>query len=218
MLILVVTVASFVWAPARVHVALLRRLGQTLACRLFLRPRSAAARRACGGNVPKSHEARTARAPVMQAQLALASAKGAISATSGPGTALARSCQAAHATRVREPTSTGGETMRRLHIVLVILMLAVVAALRVQAQQPAHLVSTPDTLKWVEPGVLPGARLAVVQGDPGKEGPFVYRLKLPAGYKVPPHYHKASENVTVLAGSFSIGMGKEFDVKKGQEL
>ena len=29
---------------------------------------------------------------------------------------------------------------------------------------------------------------------------------------------KASENVTVLAGTFSIGIGKEFDQKNGQEL
>ena len=57
-----------------------------------------------------------------------------------------------------------------------------------------------------------------VQGDPSKEGPFVYRLKMPAGYKIPPHLHKASENVTVLSGAFSIGIGTQFDQGKGQEL
>jgi hypothetical protein len=77
--------------------------------------------------------------------------------------------------------------MRRLHIVPVILMLAVIVALRVQAQEHAHTVAMPETLTWVEPATLPGARLAVVQGDPGKEGLFVYRLKMPAGYRIPPH-------------------------------
>ena len=60
--------------------------------------------------------------------------------------------------------------MRRLHIVPVILMLAVIVALRVQAQEHTHTVAMPESLTWVEPATLPGARLAVVQGDPGKEG------------------------------------------------
>jgi quercetin dioxygenase-like cupin family protein len=108
--------------------------------------------------------------------------------------------------------------MRRLHIVFAILMLAVLAALGVQAQEHAHTVAMPDTLKWAEPATLPGARLAVVQGDPSKDGLFVYRLKMPAGYRIPPHLHKASENVTVLSGVFSIGVGEKFDQGKGQEL
>jgi uncharacterized RmlC-like cupin family protein len=66
--------------------------------------------------------------------------------------------------------------------------------------------------------VLPGAKLAVVHGDPSKEGLFVYRLKMPANYKIPPHTHKASENVTVLAGVFYMGMGEKFDQGSGQEL
>lgn len=106
--------------------------------------------------------------------------------------------------------------MRR--IALAVLLLAPVVALPVLAQSPAHTFVTPDTLKWVEPAPLPGARLAVVQGDPGKEGPFTYRLKFPAGYKVPPHFHKAGENVTVLAGVFSIGLGEKFDQSKAHEL
>ncbi len=106
--------------------------------------------------------------------------------------------------------------MRRIVPALVVIAAAV--ALPVFAQQDAHTVSMPDTLKWVEPPVLPGAQLAVVQGDPSKEGPFVYRLKMPAGYKVPPHLHKASENVTVLSGTFSIGLGEKFDRASGQEL
>lgn len=108
--------------------------------------------------------------------------------------------------------------MRRRYIVPVILMLAVIVALRAQAQEHSHTVAMPDSLKWVEPATLPGARLAVVQGDPGKEGLFVYRLKMPAGYRIPPHLHKASENVTVLSGVFFIGMGEVFDQKAATEM
>lgn len=103
-------------------------------------------------------------------------------------------------------------------IVPAVLMSAALVALPVFAQQDVHSVVMPDTLKWVEPPVLPGASLAVVMGDPAKEGLFVYRLKMPAGYRIPPHLHKASENVTVLSGTFSIGVGEKFDQSKGQEL
>jgi quercetin dioxygenase-like cupin family protein len=103
-------------------------------------------------------------------------------------------------------------------LVPAVLMIVLVGAPPALAQQHGHVVSLPDTLKWVEPPTLPGARLAVVQGDPSKEGLFVYRIKMPANYKIPPHTHKASENVTVLSGVFSIGLGEKFDQGSGQEL
>jgi quercetin dioxygenase-like cupin family protein len=106
--------------------------------------------------------------------------------------------------------------MRRF--VPAVLLLAAAVALPALAQHGTHAVVTPDTLKWVEPATLPGSRLAVVQGDPAKEGLFAYRLRMPAGYKIPPHFHKAAENVTVLSGVFSIGVGEKFDPSKGHEL
>jgi len=102
--------------------------------------------------------------------------------------------------------------------VAAILMIVFVSVIPVLAQQSGHTTVNPDTLKWAEPPVLPGAKLAVVQGDPSKEGPFVYRIKMPAGYKIAPHTHKASENVTVLSGVFYFGVGEKFDQGSGQEL
>lgn len=104
------------------------------------------------------------------------------------------------------------------HRVPAILMFLLLGALPALAQHQGHVVVTPDALKWAEPPVLPGAKLAVVQGDPSKEGLFVYRIKMPAGYKIPAHTHKASENVTVLSGTFNIGLGEKFDSGTGQEL
>ena len=106
----------------------------------------------------------------------------------------------------------------RLRLVSAVVMSVALGALPVLAQHDGHVVAMPDTLKWVEPPVLPGARLAVVHGDPSKEGLFVYRLKMPANYRIPPHIHKASENVTVLSGVFFIGLGEKFDHGSGQEL
>ena len=85
--------------------------------------------------------------------------------------------------------------MRILLTMLIALLVGVTSA---PAQQEQHMTMTNDTLKWVEPPTFPGARLAIVQGDPSKEGPFVYRVKFPANYKIAPHYHKAVENVTCL--------------------
>ena len=106
--------------------------------------------------------------------------------------------------------------MRR--IVPAVLVLIVFVAFPAGAQEQTHAVAGPDVLKWVEPPTLPGAQLAVVQGDPSKAGPFTYRIKMPAGYKIPAHSHKARENVTVLSGVFSVGFGERFDQGKGQEL
>jgi hypothetical protein len=71
----------------------------------------------------------------------------------------------------------------------------------------------PEGIKWQKgPPALPkGALIAVLEGNPTKEGPFVFRLRLPDGYQVPPHTHPKTERVTVVSGTFHIGMGDTFD-------
>src|SRR6266511_2203528 len=75
-------------------------------------------------------------------------------------------------------------------------------------------------IKWTDapPSMPRGAKVAVQQGDPGKAGPFVMRLKTPAGYKVAPHWHSQDENVTVISGTLYLGMGDKLDTKQGQAL
>ena len=79
----------------------------------------------------------------------------------------------------------------------------------------AHVI-TPEHLSWgPAPAILPaGARLAVLEGDPSKAGPFTMRLAMPAGYRIPPHFHQADEHVTVISGAFQVGMGDTFDEGK----
>ncbi len=60
--------------------------------------------------------------------------------------------------------------------------------------------------------------IAVLEGDPTKEGPFVFRVKIPDGYRVPPHMHPKAERVTVISGTFNIGMGDKFDEKATKEM
>ena len=78
----------------------------------------------------------------------------------------------------------------------------------------------PDDLAWKDgpPSLPPGAKFAVLEGDPAKPGPFVFRVKVPDGYRIPPHTHPKPERVTVISGIFNLGTGDAFDAKKGQEL
>ena len=73
---------------------------------------------------------------------------------------------------------------------------------------------TPDGIQYgpAPAFVQPGAQLAVLEGDPtAKTGDFTVRLKMPAGYKIAPHWHPNRENVTVISGTFKVGMGDRFD-------
>ena len=78
----------------------------------------------------------------------------------------------------------------------------------------------PDELKWQDgpPSLPPGAKLAVLEGDPSKPGPFVFRVKVPDGYRIPPHTHPKPERVTVVSGTFNLGMGDAFDATKTEAL
>lgn len=78
----------------------------------------------------------------------------------------------------------------------------------------------PEEIKWgPAPPVLPaGAMMAVLAGDPAGTGLVTIRLKLPAGYKIPPHWHPTDEHVTVLSGSLDLGMGDVLTHKKSKTL
>ncbi len=79
--------------------------------------------------------------------------------------------------------------------------------------KPTHIMHVPQDLKWVDgPASLPkGVKVAVLEGDLTKSGPFTFRAKFPANYKIPPHFHPGVEHVTVISGTFYMGLGDEFD-------
>src|SRR5437762_7809880 len=78
----------------------------------------------------------------------------------------------------------------------------------------------PTRIEWKDgpPSLPPGAKVAILEGDPTKEGPFVFRVKVPDGYRVPPHTHSKTERVTVISGTFHIGMGDKFDEKAAKAM
>jgi quercetin dioxygenase-like cupin family protein len=78
----------------------------------------------------------------------------------------------------------------------------------------------PADIKWVDgpPSLPPGAKMAILEGDPKKEGPFLIRLRVPDGYHVPPHTHPKTEHVTVLSGNFKIAMGDRLEASAARTL
>ncbi len=83
-----------------------------------------------------------------------------------------------------------------------------------------HIMHVPTDLKWVDgPASLPkGIKVAVLEGDMSKPGPFTVRIKAPANYKISPHFHPAVEHVTVISGSFYMGLGDVFEESKATKL
>jgi len=82
-----------------------------------------------------------------------------------------------------------------------------------------HLMVMPADLKWVDvPSLPPGAKIAVIEGPMNEAVPFTVRLKLPADYKVPAHWHPAIEHVTVISGTFNMGTGDKLDQSKTTPL
>lgn len=93
------------------------------------------------------------------------------------------------------------------------------ASLGAWAQAGAHLMATPDELKWADVPSLPaGAKVAVIEGPLNEAVPFTFRLKFPANYQIPAHWHPAIEHVTVISGTFNMGAGDKLDQSKTKAL
>ncbi len=87
------------------------------------------------------------------------------------------------------------------------------------AQGSAHAAAAPELTWGPAPAVFPaGAQMAVMQGNPGGTGLFTVRLRLPDGYRIAPHTHPTDEQVTVISGTFRVGMGKTFAAKEMMTL
>lgn len=82
----------------------------------------------------------------------------------------------------------------------------------------AHRAYRSDELEWqaAPPSLPPGAEIVVLDGDPGGEGLFAIRVRWPANYQVPAHWHPTTEYLTILSGTFYFGMGDELDMTRGE--
>jgi anti-sigma factor ChrR (cupin superfamily) len=87
------------------------------------------------------------------------------------------------------------------------------------AQTHDHRMISPSDLKWSDvPSLPPGAKIAVIEGPMSEPVPFTVRLKFPPNYQIPAHWHPAIERVTVLSGTFHMGVGEKLDKSKTMAL
>jgi quercetin dioxygenase-like cupin family protein len=105
--------------------------------------------------------------------------------------------------------------MKRISI-LVALTAVALPSVRIAGQEGAHGTMTahanlyaPADIQWKDgpPSLPAGAKIAVLEGDPAKEGMFVMRVKVPDGFHIPAHTHPKPERVTVIQGTFKLAMG-----------
>ncbi len=101
------------------------------------------------------------------------------------------------------------------------------AFIKTHAQSTLNSSSTPkpkqvceSELIWsdAKPPLLPGAQVAIVEGNPKTEGHFTIRLKFPPYYKIPAHIHPVDERTAVLKGAISIGFGDVLDTTNAKKL
>lgn len=101
---------------------------------------------------------------------------------------------------------------------LAFIVVAVVLAGTAMAQTaaPSAVAVTPAEMKWQSQGGLatPGMEQLNLVGDPAKPGPYTLRLKFPKGFRIAPHTHPDSREVTIISGTYATGYGEKFDAEK----
>jgi len=116
-------------------------------------------------------------------------------------------------------------TTSRIQLVLLLLILFAATAMArgyglSLASSPLLAQSTTPALHWgPAPAAFPkGALMAVVSGDPSEPAMFTIELAMPAGYRIPPHFHPTDEHVTIKEGIFLVGMGDRLDEKQARTV
>jgi len=86
--------------------------------------------------------------------------------------------------------------------------------------QSTHILVPADKVQWgpAPPHLPAGAQVSVLEGNPAEKGAVTLRLRFPANYNIPPHWHSMTERVTVLSGALHVGMGDKLDRHASQTL
>lgn len=118
--------------------------------------------------------------------------------------------------------------MRAIQVLLTSSLILAAAPLRAEGPaNPAaavlqhHIMVAPADLVWepCPPVIPPGARCATIEGDRAAPNVlFTYRLEMPDGYRIAPHFHPADEHITVISGTFHMGLGETVDPAKAHAM
>ena len=132
-------------------------------------------------------------------------------------------------------------TKQRMGVLIVCLLMAAVGVAQTPSAKPAAAekksggamhspLMMPGSEQWMDipaasmvgtPSVEMGGtmKIAVLQGDPMTAGrSYTVRLSCTDGTKIAPHWHPTTENVTVIKGTFLIGMGAKWDDSAMKEI
>jgi hypothetical protein len=110
--------------------------------------------------------------------------------------------------------------MAKSKFLVVAVACALIGAPATAQAMDGHNIIAAQEIKWGPgpPSIPSGTQAVVLHGDPGKEGLFALRLRLPKAYALPPHTHRKPEIVTVISGTFHLGMGEKADKSKSRAL
>jgi quercetin dioxygenase-like cupin family protein len=90
-----------------------------------------------------------------------------------------------------------------------------------EQKDSGHAIVIPSQTQWqpAGPPLPPGAQVAVLDGDSSQSGAqYSIGLKMPTGYKIPPHWHPMDASVVVVKGTFVMGLGEKFEQRQGHEM
>ena len=76
----------------------------------------------------------------------------------------------------------------------------------------------PENLVWFSVPNNPELQGAWVVGGEQKAGPYLLRVRLAVGGRIPPHTHPDERNSTVLSGTIYVGFGEGFDEARVVEV
>jgi quercetin dioxygenase-like cupin family protein len=110
---------------------------------------------------------------------------------------------------------------RKMLTLLLMSLIFMVKGVSVEVDSSKHVnyQISPEQLNWVSIPALPKEiKVAVLYGNPDKDGALVIRIKAPAGSKIAPHWHPIDENITVLSGSINLGKGDKFEKQNNIRL
>jgi hypothetical protein len=81
-----------------------------------------------------------------------------------------------------------------------------------------HIMLAPSELTWTDLPSVPGVKIAVIEGPLNQAVPIMFRLKFPANFDIPPHWHPGIEHITIISGTLHMGVGSVFDKSKARPL
>ena len=107
--------------------------------------------------------------------------------------------------------------MRRTFLLATVIVLVVITSALVRGQkgQKDIVGVMPAQVRWFTPNYYTdGRQRAQLYGDSNQDGPWIDRVKIPAGKHVAAHTHPQDELVTVIDGTWYVGVGDKYDLAK----